>query len=126
MEHLKKFNENWFQNFLKKETETPVTPDFLRDKSDKIKSDMMDQLKKEAYEKFPSLVKELDNMIRNTNKNYIEVKQNPTFKTKSTKSINNFLLTMIENEYKERGFKIDRSKDGRDYAKYDWFRIGVK
>jgi hypothetical protein len=64
-------------------------------------------------------------MIRNTNTNYIEVKQNPTFKTKSTKSINNFLMNMIENEYKERGFKIDRSYDGRDYSKYDWFRIGI-
>ena len=124
MKHLKKFNEGFFSNIFKgKKDETPITPEEVKSKSTSGSAFDRDELKIEAEEKFNSLVKELDSKLRNTTENYIEVKQNPAFKTKSTKSVNSFLLKMIEDHYTQRGFITNRSYDGRDNAKHDWFRI---
>ena len=95
MKHLKKFNEGFFSNIFKgKEDEKPVTPEEVKSKSTSGSAFDRDELKIEAEEKFSSLVKELDSKLRNTTENYIEVKQNPAFKTKSTKSVNSFLLKL--------------------------------
>ena len=126
MKHLKKFNEEFFfPNIFKKKDETPVTPESIKSRLSSNRGQSDDKLQMEAEEKFPSLVKELDNKLRNTNENSIEVKQNPTFKTRSTDSVNYFLMDMIEDHYKERGFRTSKSYDGSDNCKHDWFRIIV-
>lgn len=126
MEHIKKFNESWFKNPFKREEQEPVTPESIRSRQWFTRGQSENKLQIEADKKFPSLVKELDNKLRKTNDNSIEVKQNPTFKTKSsTDGVNYILMKMIEDHYTERGFRTSKSYDGRDYCKHDWFRIIV-
>lgn len=126
MKHLKKFNEEFFfPTIFKKKDETPVTPESIKSRLSSNRGQSDDKLQMEAEDKFPSLVKELDNKLRNTNENSIEVKQNPTFKTRSTDSVNYFLMDMIEVHYKEKGFRTDKSYDGTDNCKHDWFRVIV-
>jgi len=97
MKYLKKFNEGWFSG--------------------------EGSLQSEAEEKFDSLVKDLDRKIKNSKDGSIEVYQNPTFKTKSTRSINDILMGLVEKYYKDKGFLINRSHDGSNLCKDDWFRI---
>jgi len=124
--NLFKINEGILDFFNKETKETSkVTPDYVKNKYNLLTRNNDEKLKKEAIDKFPSVVKLLDNMLKNTPEQMIEVKQNPTFNTKSTNTVNYFLLHMIEEEYKNRGFRTQRSYDGRDFSKHDWFRILV-
>lgn len=130
MKHIRKFNESWFGNLFKREEQEPVTPESIRARQWFSRGQSDNKLQNEADAKFPSLVKELDNKLRKTNDNAIEVKQNPTFKTKSSTppkgdGVNYILMKMIEDHYTERGFRTSKSYDGRDYCKHDWFRIIV-
>ena len=133
MKHLKKFNEEFFfpNPFKKKDSSnifsngTPVTPESIKARLSSNRGQSNDKLQIEAEEKFPELVKELDNKLRNTKEHFIEVKQNPTFKTRSTDSVNHILVKMIEDHYEERGFRTDKSYDGRYNCKHDWFRVIV-
>lgn len=122
MKHLKRFNEGFFSNFFK-DDESEVTPETVKLNKKSSNDNTNSKLEMEAKERFPSLLKELDNKLRKSTESYIEVYQNPTFKTKSTKSVNHFLMNMIKSEYEKRGFRILKSHDGSDNSRYDWFKI---
>ena len=64
------------------------------------------------------------NLVNPKDDGYERIKgkeENPTFKTKSTDSVNLFLLNKIKNHYNDLGFKTYTT----GYRDDDWFRIIV-
>ena len=123
MKHLKKFNESWFSNLMGKKDDRTPDPERLKKAAQEREKQKENKLKEEADKKFPKVISKLNSMLNKTDKGEIKVDQNPTFKTKSTNSVNSFLMDKVKEYYNDLGFVVNHSYDGSYNAKYDWFKV---
>lgn len=128
MKHLKTFeqkvNEGLF-DFLKNSKDDDIDGDMFKRKKKDIFKKNQQKLIQEAKEKFNSVIKNLNKKLRSTEDGIVEVIQIDVFSTPSER-INRYLMKMVETYYKDRGFNVMISIDGRDNHKHDYFRISPR
>jgi hypothetical protein len=112
---------NWFRN---KKDNSPITGDEFRNKYRQSSDREEDNLEKEAFDKFDSVMSRVYGLLRSSNKNYIQIKM-PMFFTRSSKGRNSYLIKMVINELKNLGFEAKATYDGRYGDKNDYLTISV-
>lgn len=120
MKYIKRFDEGWIP-FRK--NGSPITADEVKANKTRTENKENEILQLEAEKNFDKVVKKLNDKLRKSKEGYIEVYQNPTFKTKGTDSVNTILMKMVKEYYEEKGFRVQHAHDGRNKCKYDWFII---